>query len=246
MRLGLLPVLLATLLLPPGAQDAQEKASEHAAAGRILDAVLARHGGGLALKIAGAEPLRISCPMGVRCDQDFDYRALTYSYSHPDFDVFLYFSFDPRIIGNWNDDAVRERFAYVYHIIHVKELKSRGWDARLGFGQPYRKGDARIQFLGLQDGKLRLKLRSQALSARGVREGCAPMDAPMPPECQLKGRAAVPFVSLDLALAVEDGILDCTGASRREDCRRGGTGQAKPPPEPSFWQSCCSWLLFLN
>jgi hypothetical protein len=77
--------LLLTLLLVP--LGAQEHVSDHARAGRVLKNVLARHRAGLSLKIAGAEPLRISCPMGVLCGRNFDYRALTYEYRHPDFDT---------------------------------------------------------------------------------------------------------------------------------------------------------------
>jgi hypothetical protein len=63
------------------------------------------------------EKLEIACPVGVRCDENFDYRAYYFNNTH----FYFYISFDPNIINNYSLESFREYFNYLNFSIYFPE-----------------------------------------------------------------------------------------------------------------------------
>ncbi|WP_189606128.1 hypothetical protein [Salinimicrobium marinum] len=69
--------------------------------------------GPLALTVGTSENnceiLKIKCPVGAVCDENFIYRA----YSFEDRDLRIYISFDPDVVDNYSLESLRENFNYI-------------------------------------------------------------------------------------------------------------------------------------
>ncbi len=95
-----------------------------------------------------AGDLKIACPAGVRCDQNYDYRAYEYNGER----ATLYFSFQPSIVGNYSLTNFQNNFSYLNVYLHFPELAQTGETA--SFYEILRNGSKNIHFSSFLDGKL--------------------------------------------------------------------------------------------
>lgn len=91
--------------------------------------------------------LSISCPGGVVCDENFDYRAFEYR----DERVWMYMSFDPGVVNNYNLESFRNNFNYVNFRIQFPEKSSSSVEAYYNTRDPLRE----IIFTSYENGKLK-------------------------------------------------------------------------------------------
>lgn len=61
--------------------------------------------------------LTISCPVGITCDENYDYRAYKYS----DQDIDLYISFNPEVIGKHSLKSFKDNFDFMYFRIYFPD-----------------------------------------------------------------------------------------------------------------------------
>ncbi len=67
------------------------------------------------------ENLEISCPIGVVCDENFDYRAYKFENTR----LFFYISFAPTIIDNYSLESFRDNFNYLNFYIYFPERNKK-------------------------------------------------------------------------------------------------------------------------
>lgn len=63
------------------------------------------------------ERLKIKCPVGVVCDENYSYRA----YSFEDDELLFYISFDSQIVDNYSLQSFRDHFGYLNFTIFFPE-----------------------------------------------------------------------------------------------------------------------------
>ncbi|MCL6220013.1 hypothetical protein [Zunongwangia pacifica] len=67
--------------------------------------------------LSNCSMLEVACPSGVTCDENYSYRA--YSYSDEDFQIYI--SFDTDIINNFSEESIRENFNYMNFVFRFPE-----------------------------------------------------------------------------------------------------------------------------
>lgn len=175
----------------------------------------------LHLSVHGSTPdagLRVSCPVAVLCDADFDYRAYRGSW-----DGFsMYMSFSPDVIGHLDDlEAVREAFAYVNFDLGFPGLESGSWrvvESHAGF-RIFRHGAPEVHIESVQGGRIQGTIVTTIDGLRAVDTSCAQMmDGPETPGCAASVSSAF-NVEIDFDLALEDiAVLDCNAPENEDRC----------------------------
>ncbi|QRN96802.1 hypothetical protein JRI60_48820 [Archangium violaceum] len=158
-----------------------------------------------------ARGLVIHCPLGVLCDEHYDYRH----YSYDARGIYLSLSFEPVVVKDMTLESLRAHAQHVsYELKEVEGLEATGW--RIGarsvvhrVGQP----DFQVRFTGLQDGRLKGEIRTTLVELVGRQTADAtcenpPQDAPMPDHCYASARANIPL-RIVFDLPIQEGVLDC-------------------------------------
>lgn len=175
----------------------------------------------LHLSVHGSTPdagLRVSCPVAVRCDADFDYRAYRGGWDG----MSMYMSFSPDVIGHLDDlQVVRDSFAYVNFDLGFPELETGSWrvvESHAGF-RIFRHGAPEVHIESVQDGRIQGTIVTTIDGLRAVDTSCAQMmDGPETPGCSASVSSAF-GVEIDFDLALEDiTVLDCHAAENRDRC----------------------------
>ena len=146
--------------------------------------------------------LRVHCPLGVRCDRDFDYFAVKGG------DPRVYVSFDPAVLDGITLESLREHFSYLNY--SVPALQQGSWQVQLGPDGLSRREAGEVTIDGYTDGRLQLTLRTTVTRLRADDRDCVVMaDAPMPPECFDEREVQIPLViHVDLPMPTQG--VDCT------------------------------------
>lgn len=166
-----------------------------------IDAWIAENAEGIELRVDQGE-LRVRCPIGVRCDRDFDYFAVAGGNPR------VYVSFDPAVLDGVSLESLREHFRYLNY--SVPALERGSWRVMLGPDGLSRREAGEVTIDGYTDGRLQLTLRTTVTRLRGDDRDCqVPADATMPAECFDEREVQIPLViHVDLPMPTEG--VDCT------------------------------------
>jgi len=197
------------LRLPDAAPPAVTKA---------VDAFVAKHTkAGLHIRVGPKDMLRIHCPIGVRCDKAYAYRAVKHTTRNPDVHAFSYLSFSTSIIGKLDATSLQNAFGHMYAIVRPAELVKLGWDVRLDSGDVFRKGDPKFTIVGYSKGRLQARLKTTVTRVGGHKKLCAPPGGRMPAKCMIDRKVSIPM-TITFDVPVEDGVLDCKAPKNRARC----------------------------
>ena len=81
--------------------------------------------------------LEIACPVGVNCDENYYYRA--YSYTDERFQIYI--SFDADIIKSFSEESIRKNFRYINFVFRFPEQSSETVSYHYSTLDPIRKLD---------------------------------------------------------------------------------------------------------
>lgn len=191
-----------------GQEDAQKQAEEWAES----------HGGEtLEIHLEGAAV--IGCPIGVVCDENFDYRAFRFV----DQGVRLRLSFDAVIAEEITLALLEEHFNVASLNYSPPELQTDRWSYHFGGDVALRADDAAVEFTAWEDGRAQGEirttlsgLRGQLRDVEGANPECFMMGGSLPEECTIRIDVERPLV-LSFDLALPTGTQDCD-SGRAEGC----------------------------
>lgn len=155
----------------------------------------------------------VGCPVGVLCDEAFDYRAFVYRGQG----VQLRLSFDAAIAKEISLPLLQKHFSVASLSYSPEELAFANWSVWSSGNMVFRSGSPDLVISGFVDGRVQGEIKTEVTSIIGSQVGCAPNDAPMPPGCIVSATTKNKLrIKFDFPLPT--GPLDCRGKDRPEFC----------------------------
>jgi len=180
---------------------------------RRLDAWLEAHAEGVEITIdSGA--LQVSCPVGVLCDENFDYWAVRGG------DTPVYISFEASVLRSFDREGLQAALRYV-SVGHAIDVGAQ-WQAVINPFYPFHTEDGGMTVERYAEGRIALTIVQDITHVYGQKigdPGChPPEDAGMPAGCEVRRvDLAIPaIIRIDLPIPSE--ALDCRAGQRSPAC----------------------------
>ena len=153
----------------------------------------------------------VGCPVGVVCDENFDYRAFLVAEQG----LRLRLSFDGVLATEITLELLEEHFNLVTLSYAPPEIQTSQWYYHVGRDVVLRAEDEAIQFTGWSDGRAQGEIQTtlsglygRLLEGEGANPECFMMDTSLPEECTVQLDVEVPLV-VTFDLAMPTGPQDC-------------------------------------
>lgn len=207
--------LLACACAKPAPQEpaASPRPAPASEVDTLLDAWLSAHADGLEI-VVDAGALRVHCPIGIHCDENFDYWAV--KGGEPN----VYISFEPGVLSRFDREGLQDALSYV-NVRYRVEL-GPDWDVAINPFSPFRVEDGGMTVESYEGGILALTIEQPITHLYGAKTGDArcrpPADGAMPPGCAVSRSDLALPVTIRIRLPIPSTGLDCTDGMSNPAC----------------------------